>query len=99
MADDEIYTLPKKELIRFDEAATYCRVSDRTIWRWAENGIIDLVVLPSGMKRIKRESLLASPVVREHLGLVEAEQEAREAEVLGKEYRPKRRGRPAKKEK
>ena len=50
-------TLPKKELFRVSEAASYCEVSDKTIYRWIECGILMAKRIGPKRLRITRESL------------------------------------------
>jgi len=94
-----MWKLPNRELVRIDEAARYAVVNERTIRRWAEHGIIEKVTIPSGQPRITRESLLASPVVNEHLAMTERENEARKAEAVGEEPPRKRGPKPKKRKK
>ena len=70
---DDVWTLPERELVRYDEAARYAVVHEQTIMRWADHNIIKRVYLPNGQPRIVRESLLASAVVNEHLAMNERE--------------------------
>ena len=50
-------TLPKKDLFRIDEVASYFSVTDRTIRLWIEHGHLGAKKI-SGVVRIPRESIL-----------------------------------------
>jgi len=50
---------PKEnEFITTGEAAKMLGVSQVTIWRWAERGLIRSIELPSGQKRIYKQDIL-----------------------------------------
>ncbi|MCK9599588.1 MAG: helix-turn-helix domain-containing protein [Sphaerochaeta sp.] len=50
-------TLPKKDLFRPDEAATYLGVSRATIYRMIESGKLKAVKISKKIIRINRKSL------------------------------------------
>lgn len=51
-------TLPQKELLRVDEVASYFDVSNRTVYLWIDNGILEAEKI-GGTIRIPRESVEA----------------------------------------
>lgn len=51
------YGLPKKELFRIDEVATFASVTDRCIRLWIEHGHLEAVKIVGGV-RVKRDSII-----------------------------------------
>ncbi len=45
------------ELIHVQDAAKALQVSENTIRRWADNGLIQVVRLPSGVRRVPAEEV------------------------------------------
>ena len=56
--------LPKKELLRPDEVASYFRVSRSSVYRWIDEGKLDSMKTPGQSVRIPREAV-AKVVERE----------------------------------
>ena len=57
MIDEDQSTLPKKDLFRIDEVATYFDVTERTVRLWIDHGHLK-AVKKAGVIRILRESIL-----------------------------------------
>ena len=55
--EDDQSTLPKKDLFRIDEVATYFSVTERTIRLWIDHGHLT-AVKKGGVIRIPRKSIL-----------------------------------------
>ncbi len=57
MIEEDQSTLPKKDLFRIDEVATYFSVTERTVRLWIDHGHL-IVVKKAGTIRIPRASIL-----------------------------------------
>lgn len=57
MIEEDQSTLPKKDLFRIDEVATYFSVTERTVRLWIDHGHLTSVK-KAGVIRILRESIL-----------------------------------------
>ena len=55
--EDDQSTLPKKDLFRVDEVATYFSVTERTVRLWIDHGHL-IAVKKAGSIRILRKSIL-----------------------------------------
>lgn len=51
-------TLPPRQLLRIEEVAAYYAVSRQAVYRWIEQGKIDVTQTPGGTIRILRASVL-----------------------------------------
>lgn len=52
-------TVQGPELLTVTEVATLFRVADETIHRWAREGVLPYVPLPTGLKRFRRDVIEA----------------------------------------
>jgi len=50
-----------RELLTINDAAKLARVDRKTIYRWMKNGMLGFCVLPSGLLRIFKDSLIRRP--------------------------------------
>ncbi len=62
IAEDHQSTLPKKDLFRIDEVATYFSVSERTVRLWIDHGHL-VAVKKAGSIRILRKSILKCKIL------------------------------------
>jgi excisionase family DNA binding protein len=51
----------ERTLLTINEAARLVRVNRKTIYRWIHSGILEHCVLPSGLTRIFKDSLIRIP--------------------------------------
>lgn len=54
-----LQTVREPELLTVGEVATLFRVADETIHRWAREGVLPYVPLPTGLKRFRRDVIEA----------------------------------------
>lgn len=51
--------MPEDRLLKICEVARLCSVTHTTILRWIDDGMLEVVVLPSGLRRVWLSTVLA----------------------------------------